>query len=227
MVRAAPTAGRETEKRGVVRKPVGVHGPLLLGCWPGQAPQGSSERRAVPVTGCPGDDEKIRKLTGSRSYEALTRAPGVRLMPLVLLPRQVWMAASEEWRRSPASPLIASRAVHSRSAQVGDCLSGVRSICHGGCGLSIAGVDSAGSRCRFPVWVVVRQCRPRAWSRAIPRRPCQTTREPQGSLLPAPHGQTEARWPKPQPQSGVARHCSAPPCVDVRGWSIQVKSAQS
>ena len=49
----------------------------------------------------------------------------------------------------------------------------------------------------FGVWVVVRQCRPRAWSRAIPRRPCQTTREPQGSLLPAPHGQTEARWPKP------------------------------
>ena len=41
-------------------------GPLLLGCWPGQAPQGSSERRAVPVTGCPGDHEKIRKLTGSR-----------------------------------------------------------------------------------------------------------------------------------------------------------------
>lgn len=93
---------------------------------------------------------RYSQLTGSRSDEALTRPPGVRLMPLVLLPRAVWTVASEEWRRSPASPLIASQAVHFRSAQVGDCLSWVRSICLGGCGLSIAGVDSADSRSRFP-----------------------------------------------------------------------------
>ncbi len=39
----APNAVRETQKRGVVRQALqGLHGPLLLGCGQGLAPQGSS-----------------------------------------------------------------------------------------------------------------------------------------------------------------------------------------
>ena len=115
----APNAERETQKRGVVRQALqGLHGPLLLGCGQGLAPQGSSANEGrfrqfmpeISTTQDPSDRHACQPRPGS--------APRCIRAPSSPSPPPLPAASSERGAPSPAHPQAPPRHLAFGAAQV-------------------------------------------------------------------------------------------------------------